>query len=334
MLSLGSARQLATQTIRKAQKRYKTYYDQKATPISFRVGDWVHIFFPHEESGKNRKLSKPWHGPYRVISRDDPTLVCTKAYSLSMGRSVFIKAGRTPAQSSFQQDSFGTAVEGEDQENPPRWVEQLLSARLASDQVSTGSAQDGLTSPSSGTQPQAPCDTREFHSDSHCSMQSDVQHSQIAGNGSGNASGNADTVIRNDLRSSSGPRGGDIRDNFIQQDSSTKDDGPEHLESKNQDVVTPTLRDRTAVPERDLGSQDSGGLPVTRDRSTIAVGHSGTATADTHSETQQNTGKFMDNSVNTGGNATTAGGTHRKEVRKLRRKGNLRQTVQPPQRFM
>ena len=108
------------------------------------------------------------------------------------------------------------------------------------------------------------------------------------------------------------PRGGDIRDNFIWQDS--KDDGPEHLESNNQDVVAPALRDRTAVPERDMGSQDPGGLPVTHDRPTIVVGHSGTATADTHSETQQNTGtgKSMDNPVNTGGDATTAGGTHRK----------------------
>lgn len=243
---------------------------------------------------------------------------------------MFIKAGHAPAQSSFQRDSFSMAVEGKDQENPTTGLSSLLSAGLTSDQVSTGSAQDGLTSPSSGTQPQAPCDTREFHSDSHCSMQSDVQHFQIAGNGSGNA----DTVIRNDLRSSSGPRGGDIRDNFIQKDSSTKDYRPENLESKNQDAVTPTLRDRTAVPERELGSQDLGGLPVTHDRSTIAIGHSGTAAADTHSETQQNTGKSIDNPVNTGGDATTAGGTNRKEVRKLQKEGHLRQTVQPPQRFM
>lgn len=205
ILSLGSARQLATQTIRKAQKRYKTYYDQKATPISFRVGDWVLIFFPHEESGKNRELSKPWHGPYRLISRDDPTLVCTKVYFTQHGEIRVHQSSVCPCPVEFPAGFFWNGSGRRGPGKPPHWVEQLVSAGLATNQVSTGSAQDGLTSPSSGTQPQAPCDTREFHSDSYCSMQSDVQHSQIAGKGSGNASGNADTVIRNDLRSSSGP---------------------------------------------------------------------------------------------------------------------------------
>lgn len=66
MLLLGSARQLATQVIRKAQKRYKTYCDQTATQISFRVGDWVLIFFPMRNLGRTE--SYPSHGMVHIGS--------------------------------------------------------------------------------------------------------------------------------------------------------------------------------------------------------------------------------------------------------------------------
>ena len=80
MLSLGSARQLATEAIRRAQAKYKNHYDRQARDVRFKVGDWVLIYFPHEESGKNRKLSNPWHRPYRIILREDPTVSGTKVY--------------------------------------------------------------------------------------------------------------------------------------------------------------------------------------------------------------------------------------------------------------
>ncbi len=35
------------------------------------------VRFPHEEQGK---LRKPWHGPYRVVSRDDPDVTVVKMY--------------------------------------------------------------------------------------------------------------------------------------------------------------------------------------------------------------------------------------------------------------
>ena len=40
------------------------------------------LSFPQEESGKNRKLSRPWHGPYRVMQCNDPDLTVTKQFSL------------------------------------------------------------------------------------------------------------------------------------------------------------------------------------------------------------------------------------------------------------
>ena len=80
MLSLSSAQQLANETIQEAQRKYKAQFDRKAQPDRFRIGEWVLIKFPHEESGKNRKLSRPWHGPYRIITMTDKDITAIRIY--------------------------------------------------------------------------------------------------------------------------------------------------------------------------------------------------------------------------------------------------------------
>ena len=80
ILSLSSARELAVQTLQKAQKRYKRHYDRKSTQKAHRVRERVLVRFPHEETGKYRKLSQPWHGPFRVIACDDPDITVVKVY--------------------------------------------------------------------------------------------------------------------------------------------------------------------------------------------------------------------------------------------------------------
>jgi len=79
-LSLASARELAVKSMRQAQKRYKIKYDRNAGQTKYRIGDWVLVKFPHEETGKQLKLSQPWHGPFRVVSCDDPDLTVVKIY--------------------------------------------------------------------------------------------------------------------------------------------------------------------------------------------------------------------------------------------------------------
>ena len=80
VLSLSTARNLAKEANKISQKRYKTQYDKSAKPSKSKVGDWVLIYFSQDETGKNRKLSQPWHGPYRIVSQDDPDVVVTKIY--------------------------------------------------------------------------------------------------------------------------------------------------------------------------------------------------------------------------------------------------------------
>jgi hypothetical protein len=66
-LSLTSARELAATSFQRAQQRYKKLYDRKAVKRDYQIGDWVLVRFPQEESGKQRKLSRPWHGPYQIV---------------------------------------------------------------------------------------------------------------------------------------------------------------------------------------------------------------------------------------------------------------------------
>ena len=80
VLMLGQARKQAVVAIQKAQKRYKKSYDQCAKDPTLQVGDWVLVKFPQEESSRLRKLSRPWHGPYRVTSVDLPDVTVTKVY--------------------------------------------------------------------------------------------------------------------------------------------------------------------------------------------------------------------------------------------------------------
>ena len=47
-----------------------------------RVGDWDLVNFPHEETGKQRKLSWPWHRPHRVVSHENPDVTVVKIYFL------------------------------------------------------------------------------------------------------------------------------------------------------------------------------------------------------------------------------------------------------------
>ena len=64
VLSLATAREVAASHIWRAQVKYKKFHDKKAKLSTFKIGEWVLVRFPHEESGRIRKLSRPWHGPF------------------------------------------------------------------------------------------------------------------------------------------------------------------------------------------------------------------------------------------------------------------------------
>ena len=80
LLTLSTARESALKSIREAQKRYKSQYDRKTDTFEYKIGDWVLIHFPSDETGRLRRLSRPWHGPFWVTSCNETNVVATKVY--------------------------------------------------------------------------------------------------------------------------------------------------------------------------------------------------------------------------------------------------------------
>ena len=67
MFSLAEAWQVAQDHIQKSQHKQKKSYDMRTKTRVIRVGDRVMVLMPQEQTGKNRKLHRPYFGPYRVL---------------------------------------------------------------------------------------------------------------------------------------------------------------------------------------------------------------------------------------------------------------------------
>ena len=131
ILTLSTARELAAKSIQKAQKRYKALYDRKAAILPLKAGDWVLVKFPHEESGRLRKLSRPWHGPYRVLSRQDPDVTVVRVYS-PQDKPIRVHLSRvTPCPSEFPPGYYWYGTRRHSPGRPPKWVQKLLNGDAA-----------------------------------------------------------------------------------------------------------------------------------------------------------------------------------------------------------
>ena len=70
---MSNAWELARGMVKKAQSRQKKQYDRKNRPPNFAEGDRVFLLKPAEQTGELRKLARPYHGPYRIITMDTNT---------------------------------------------------------------------------------------------------------------------------------------------------------------------------------------------------------------------------------------------------------------------
>ena len=126
ILALSSARELAVESIARAQRKYKALYDRKVVPASYQVGDWVLVKFPQEESGRCRKLSRPWHGPYRVVTRSDPDVTVTKVYHPQEGNIQVHQSRVNPCPPGFPAGYYWYGARRHSPGRPPKWIKQLL----------------------------------------------------------------------------------------------------------------------------------------------------------------------------------------------------------------
>ena len=127
ILSLSAARNAAAKRIQKSQKKNKDYYDRRATHTSYRLGDWILIRFPAEETGARRKLSRPWHGPYRVKSKNGPDVTATKVYFPTESQ-IQVHMSRTCAcPTGFPAGYYWYGSKRKGPGRPPKWVEELMN---------------------------------------------------------------------------------------------------------------------------------------------------------------------------------------------------------------
>ena len=66
-VGLAEAWRTAQDHLKKAQKGQKRAYDCQAKERKVRVGDRIMVLMPAEHTGKNKKLHRPYFGPYCVI---------------------------------------------------------------------------------------------------------------------------------------------------------------------------------------------------------------------------------------------------------------------------
>lgn len=99
-------------SIQQAQRRYKNLYDRKAMSKEYRVGDWVLVKFPADETGRNRKLARPWHGPYRIVTCEEPDITVSKVYFAQDGT---IQVHQSRVAPCSQQGTTGMVPDARDQ---------------------------------------------------------------------------------------------------------------------------------------------------------------------------------------------------------------------------
>ena len=130
VLSLSSARELAACTIQAEQQKSKVRYDRnhQVSNQQYQVGDWVLVRFPHEETGAHRKLSRPWHGPYRVVQCRVPDITVVKVYKPQESQINVHQTRVTLCPKEFPAGYYWYEHNSKSTDYTPEWVNQLLNA--------------------------------------------------------------------------------------------------------------------------------------------------------------------------------------------------------------
>ena len=127
ILTLSSARKTALDTIRKAQRQYKKTYGRKSDGYTYQVDQWVLIRFPSEETGRLRKLSRPWHGPYRITSCNETNVTAVKVYFPRENPMQVHQLRVKPCPRHFPAGFYWYGTKRKGPGRPPRWVENILA---------------------------------------------------------------------------------------------------------------------------------------------------------------------------------------------------------------
>ena len=91
------------------------------------------VRFPQEESGANRKLSRPWHGPYRIESVSLTGVVAVKVYFPQEG-SIQVHAQRvTKCPMNFPSGYYWYGNRRKGPGRPPKWLDRMMTSNTVDD---------------------------------------------------------------------------------------------------------------------------------------------------------------------------------------------------------
>ena len=128
-----------------AQKRYKRQYNKKVKPVTYQVDEWVLVKFPAEESGRMRKLSRPWHGPYHITKINGPNVSALKVYH-PQNDGITVHLSRVKhCPVNFPAGFYWYGSKSKGPGRPPKWVEQLLAGKQT-DKVVVKTADENTSS--------------------------------------------------------------------------------------------------------------------------------------------------------------------------------------------
>ena len=91
--NLSDAWSLAHQNIERAQGKQKVQYDKRARESKLKVGDRVMVHFPSQVTGKAWKFSRPFFGPYKVLSLT-PTNAEVQLLNAPQDQPIFVSLSR------------------------------------------------------------------------------------------------------------------------------------------------------------------------------------------------------------------------------------------------
>ena len=138
-LAITSSRKLAATKIQQAQKKYKAMYDKRVncTEKSFQIGQWVLVHFLQDNTGPLRKLSRPWHGPYRITANEQSDVCVTKVY-FPQDKEIRVHLSRVKlCPPNFPAGFYWYGGKKRGPGHPPKWVEQMMALNIQSE-VQTG----------------------------------------------------------------------------------------------------------------------------------------------------------------------------------------------------
>ena len=124
--SLSTARQTTLHSISRSQKKYKKQYDHKSDSYQYRVGDWVLIRYPSEETGR---LSRPWHGPYRITACDSTGVTAVNVYFPWEDAVKVYQTRVKPCPDGLLAGNYWYGNKRKGPGRPPKRVEKILSDR-------------------------------------------------------------------------------------------------------------------------------------------------------------------------------------------------------------